>query len=53
MEALLAEASMRLKRSIGRTVEIVVVGGVVALGVVSALAALADHFARLWACAVA
>lgn len=53
MEALLAQAPVRLKRPVGRTLEVVVVGGIVALGVVTTLAALADHLVRLWAWAVA
>ena len=44
---------MRLKRPIGGTIELVVVGGVVALGVATTLAALADHLVRLLAWATA
>jgi hypothetical protein len=43
---------MRLKRPIGQTIELVVFGGAVALGVVTTLAALADHLVRLWVWAV-
>lgn len=44
---------MRLKRPIGRTIELVVVAGVVALGFATTLAALADYLVRLWAWAAA